>query len=101
MLNIFNKYEIIEEIKDSKIKTYLTRSIPTEKLIKEIHIKDINQYYLIRENFTKEENINEIVIEDDIIFLVIDNNKEINHKVDEFLTKILSDDSYIENERII
>ena len=84
-----------------EIKTYLTRSIPTEKLIKEIHIKDINQYYLIRENFTKEENINEIVIEDDIIFLVIDNNKEINHKVDEFLTKILSDDSYIENERII
>jgi len=87
---IWNKYKMIKEIKsNSNIKTYLTR---IEPIIKEIIIKNKDDYYRIYERLEKlkeELNIYEIIEENERIYIVIDNNDELLLKIDKL---ILSDE---------
>jgi len=98
---IWNKYKIIKEIgTNSNIKTYLTK---IEPIIKEIIPKNKEDYYIIKERLDKlkleeELNIYEIIEENDKIYIVIDNNKELLSKIDKL---ILSDKLDIKKETII
>ena len=98
-MNIWNKYKKIKEISsNSKIKTY---SVRIEPIIKEIIPKDIGDYYLIKDRLTNlsyEFKIYEIIEEGDRIFAVIDNNEELNLKIDKL---VLSDELEIQKEGII
>ena len=86
---IWNKYTIINEInKNSNIKTYLTR---IEPIIKEINYKNINEYYIIRERIERIKNkikIYDIIEEENNkIYIVIDNNKDIIIEIYNLLLK--------------
>ena len=93
---IWKKYEKIKEInKNEKIKTYLGR---IELIIKEIIIKDIKEFYKIRERLEKIKNIMkiyDIMEEKDKIYIVIENNEEMKKKIDEL---ILSEEKNIIKE---
>ena len=75
---IWNKYQLIKEIDiNTKIKTYLTR---IEPIIKEINIKNENEYYIIKERIERIKEIikiYDIIEEKDRIYIVI---KIINKK---------------------
>ena len=86
---IWNKYQKIKEINsNSNIKTYLTR---IEPIIKEINYKNINEYIIIREKIERIKNkikIYDIIEEEDNkIYIVIDNNKDILLEIDKLLLK--------------
>ena len=89
--NIWNKYEKIKEIdnKNSNVKTYLAK---IEPIIKEIKPKDKKDYISIYQKLEKIKNeikIFDIIDENDIIYIVIENNEEINNKVDKMLIEKL------------
>ena len=96
---IWNKYKIIQEINsNSNIKTYLAR---LEPIVKEIIPKDKDDYHKISERLNilkKEKDIYEILEEDNKIYIISDNNKEILLKIDEL---ILSEELNIKKEGII
>ena len=98
-MNIWNKYKKIKEISsNSKIKTY---SVRIEPIIKEIIPKDIGDFYLIKDRLTNlcyEFKIYEIIEEEERIYVVIDNDEELNLKIDKL---ILSDKLEIQKEGII
>ena len=99
MPSIWNKYTKIKEINSNQnVKTYLTR---IEPLIKEITPKDKDDYDIIYDslyNLKNELNIHDIIEENDKIYVIIDNNKEINDKIDKL---IKSDELNIEKEAIL
>ena len=85
--NIWNKYEKLKEIdnKNSNVKTYLAK---IEPIIKEIKPKDKMDYISIYQKLEKIKNeikIFDIIDENDIIYIVIENNEEINNKIDKIL----------------
>ena len=86
MPSIWNKYTKIKEINSNQnIKKYLTR---IEPLIKEITPKDKDDFYAIYDslyNLKNELNIHDIIEENDKIYVIIDNNKEINDKIDKLI----------------
>ena len=89
--NIWNKYEKIKEIdnKNSNVKTYLAK---IEPIIKEIKPKDKKDYISIYQKLEKIKNeikIFDVIDENDIIYVVIENNEEINNKVDKMLIEKL------------
>jgi len=98
---IWDKYKMIKEIKsNSNIKTYLAS---IEPIIKEIIPKNEDDYFTIFERLEKikeeeEINIYEIIEENERIYIVIDNNKELLSKIDKL---ILSDELDIRKEGII
>ena len=99
---IWDKYKRIKEIEsnNSKIKTYIASIRP---IVKEIIPNNKDDYYIIRERLEKlkeEEvlNIYEIIEENERIYIVIDNNKDILSNIDEL---ILSDALDIKKEGII
>ena len=98
-LTIWNKYKIIKEIdKNSNIKTYLAR---IEHIIKEISYKNKNEYLVIRERIEGIKNkikIYDIIEEENKIYLVIDNNKEIISELDKL---ILKDEIELKKEGIL
>ena len=77
---------MIKEINaNSNIKTYLTR---IEPIIKEINIKNENEYDIIKERLERIKDvikIYDIIEEKDRIYIVIDNNKEKMMKKDEMI----------------
>ena len=83
---IWNKYPKIKEINTKKnIKTYLTR---IEPLVKEITPENKDDFYEIYEclfNLKNELNIYDIIIENDNIYIILDNNRENNDKIDELI----------------
>ena len=86
---IWNKYKIIKEYdnKNINIKTYLTR---IEPIIKEINYKNINEYYIIKERIERIKNkikIYDIIEEENKIYIVIDNNKDIINEIDKIIIK--------------
>ena len=97
--SIWNKYKLIKEINNkSNIKTYLTK---IEPIIKEIIYKNKNEYYLIKERIEiiKEKiKIYDIIEEEDRIYIVIENNKEM---IKEFDKLILLDEIEIKKEGIL
>ena len=97
--NIWNKYTKLKEISsNSKIKTY---SAKIEPIIKEIIPTDINDFYIIKDlidNLKYQMNIFEIIEEDEKIYLVIDNNEELNKEMDKL---ILSDELEIQKEGVV
>ena len=99
MPSIWNKYKVIKEInKNSDINTYLTR---IEPIIKEIIIKNENEYNKIKERLERIKKIikiYDIIEEKDRIYIVIDNNEEIMMKIDKM---ILSEEVEIVKEGII
>ena len=96
MPSIWNKYTKIKEINSNQnVKTYLTR---IEPLIKEITPKDKDDYDIIYDslyNLKNELNIHDIIEENYKIYVIIDNNKEINDKIDKL---IKSEELNIEKE---
>ena len=94
---IWNKYKIIKEIdKNTNIKTYLAR---IEPIIKEISYNNINEYLIIREKLERIKNkIYEIIEEDNKIYIVIDNNKDIISEIDKL---ILANEIVIKKEGIL
>ena len=98
-LTIWNKYKIIKEIdKNLNIKTYLAR---IEHIIKEISYKYKNEYLVIRERIEGIKNkikIYDIIEEENKIYLVIDNNKEIISELDKL---ILKDEIELKKEGIL
>ena len=85
---IWNKYEKIKEIdnKNPNIKTYLVK---IEPIIKEIKPKDKSDYISIHQKIKKLKNeieIFDIIEENEIIYIVIENNEKLNNKVNEVLT---------------
>ena len=98
-MTIWNKYKIIKEIKsNSNIKTYLTR---IEPIVKEIIFRNKEEYNIIIERIEKLKNklnIYEIIEENNKLYIVIDNNKEILYKIDKL---ILSNELDIEKEGIL
>ena len=98
-LTIWNKYKIIKEIdKNSNSKTYLAR---IENIIKEISYKNKNEYLVIRERIEGIKNkikIYDIIEEENKIYLVIDNNKEIISELDKL---ILKDENELKKEGIL
>ena len=97
---IWNKYEKIKEINDnnSAIKTYIVK---IELIMKEIKPKDKEDYIIIYERLEKLKNeikIYDIIEENGIIYIVIENNEEINKKVDKIL---ISDELDIKKEGVI
>ena len=99
---IWDRYNIIKEIKsnNSNIKTYL---VNIEPIVKEIIPKNKDDYYKIIERIEKikeekEINIYEIIEENERIYIVIDNNKELSSEIDKL---ILSDELDIEKEGIV
>ena len=87
MPSIWNKYTKIKEIYSTpNVKTYLTR---IEPLIKEITPKNKDDYYIIYESLTNskyELNIYDIIEENDKIYVIFDNKKEINDKIDKLIS---------------
>jgi len=99
---IWAKYKMKKEIesKNSNIKTYLAR---IELIIKEIIPKNKDDYYTIIERIEKikeekEINIYETIEENERIYIVIDNNKELISEIEKL---ILSDELDIEKEGIV
>ena len=98
---IWKKYEKLKEMNEGKIsniRTYLAR---IETIIKEIKPKNKYDYILISrrlEESKREIKIFDIIEENDIIYIVLDNNEELNDKVDDLL---LSDKLDIKKEGII
>jgi len=96
---IWNKYKMIKEIEsNSNIKTYL---VSIEPIIKEITLKNKDDYYIINERLEelkKELNIYEIMEENERIYIVMENNEELLLKIDKL---ILSDEINIKREGII
>ena len=98
---IWNKYKKIKEIQNnnSKIKTYLTSTKP---IVKEIKIKDKDEYIIIKQRLEKIKEkkikIYDIIDNKEIIYIVIDNNEEISNKIDNI---ILSEKSNFIKEGII
>jgi len=99
---IWNKFKIIKEIKsnNSNIKTYLTR---IEPIVKEIIPKNKDDYYIIRERLEKIKEEEELYIfsiieENERLYIVIDNNKDLLSKIDKLIS---SSELYIEKEGII
>ena len=99
---IWDKYKMIKEIKSnhSNIKTYLTK---IEPVVKEIIPKNKDDYNIINERLekikeAKELNLNDIIEENERIYIVKDNNEEILYKIDKL---ILSDELDIKKEGII
>ena len=93
---IWNKYEKIKEIENSKIKAYLAK---IELIIKEIKLKDKDDYiqiYQRLEELRNEMKIYDIIEENEIIYIVIENNVELNNKVD----KIFTEELYIRKEGV-
>ena len=84
---IWNKYPKIKEINTKQnIKTYLTR---IEPLVKEITPENKDDFYEIYEslfNLKNELNIYDIIVENDNIYIILDNNRENNDKIDELIT---------------
>ena len=98
LLKIWNKYKKIKDIVNSNIKTYLAR---IEYIIKEIIPKNEDECSLIKEKLEIIKNIikiNEIIEEDNKLYVIIDNNEEITSKFDNL---ILSEKSIIEKESIL
>ena len=87
MPSIWNKYTKIKEINStSSVKTYLTR---IEPLVKEITPKNKDDYDIIYEKLTNlkyELNIYDIIEENDKIYVIFDNKKEINDKIDKLIS---------------
>ena len=84
---IWKKYEKLKEIgdKNQNIRTYLAR---IEPIVKEIKPKDKDEYFLITqrlEELRHQIKIFDIIEENDMIYIVLDNNEELNAKVDELL----------------
>ena len=97
---IWDKYKKIKEVEsnNSKIKTYIAS---IEPIIKEIKFENKNDYYIIKERLEKlkeELNIYEIIEENERIYIVIDNKRELLSKIDKL---ILSDELDIKKEGII
>ena len=75
--------EKIKEIPNNNIKTYLAR---IEPIIKEIKLNDKDEYiYEKLEKLKKEIKVYDIIEENEIIYLVIDNNQKSNNIVDNLL----------------
>ena len=94
---IWNKYEKIKEIENSKIKSYLAK---IEPIIKEIKHKDTDDYIQIYQGLEELKNeikIYDIIEENEIIYIIIENNEELNNKVD----KIFTEELYLKKEGII
>ena len=96
---VWNKYEKINQIyENSNIKTYLSR---IELNIKEIIPENIDEYELIREKiefFQNKIKIYDIIEEEDRLYIVIENDKEISTQIDNL---ILSKESDIQKEGIL
>ena len=97
---IWEKYEKLKEIgnENPNIKTYLVR---TEPIIKEIRPKNKEDYIIISqriEELKQEIKIYDIIEEKEVIYIVIENNEEINEKIDKLLT---SEEIDIKKEAII
>ena len=96
---ICNKYDIIKEMEiNSNIKTYLTR---IEPIIKEISYKNINEYIVIKERIERIKNkikIYDIIEEENKIYIVVENNKDIISEIDKL---ILKDEIEIKKEGIL
>lgn len=87
---IWNKYTKVEEIKSHpNIKIYLAR---VEPVVKIIITKDDNERSLIKEKLENlKRNINgiyEIIEDDNKIYVVLDNNRDILLRIDELLLEI-------------
>ena len=99
MPSILGKYDILSELCEfSNIKTYLTQSI---LIVKEIIPKNKDDYLIIRENLEVlkyQYNIYEIKEQNEKIYIVIDNNEELNSIIDKL---IFSEDIEIKKEAII
>ena len=99
MPSIWDKYKKIKEINSNQnVKTYLTR---IEPLIKEIIPKNKDDYDIIYDslyNLKNELNIYDIIEENDKIYIIMDNNMEINDKIDKL---IKSEELNIEKEAIL
>ena len=97
MPSIWDKYTKIKKINSNpQVKTYLAR---IEPLIKEIIPKDKNDYNSIYNslyNLKNELNIYDIIEENFRIYIIIDNNKNINDKIDKLIIK--SEESIIKRE---
>ena len=81
---VWKKYEKLKEIgnENSNIKRYLAI---IEPIIKEIKPKNKDDYILIIqkiEEIRQEMKIYDIIEENEVIYIVIENNKEINKKFD-------------------
>ena len=85
---IWNKYQKVKEIENnSNIKTYLTR---IEPIIKEISYKNKNEYYIIRDRIERIKDkikIYDIIEEDNKIYIVIENNKDMIKEIDKIILK--------------
>ena len=97
---IWEKYEKLKEIgnENSNIKTYLAR---IEPIIKEIKPKNKDEYILIIqkiEEIKQKIKIYDVIEENEVIYLIIENNKEINAKIDKLL---ISEELDIKKEGII
>ena len=96
---IWKKNKIIKEINSNlNTKTYLVR---IEPIVKEIIPKNINEYIIRREKLEKLKNnykINEIIEENNKIYIVIDNNNDIISEIDKLL---VSNENNIKKEGII
>ena len=84
---IWKKYEKLKEIlsKNENIKTYLAR---IEPIVKEIKPKDTDDFILIRqrlEELKQKMKVYDIIIEQQTIYVVLENNEEMNTKVDQLL----------------
>ena len=98
LLKLWDKYEKIKEFVNSNIKTYLAK---IKYIIKEIVPKNKDECFLIKEKLEIIKNIikiNEIIEEDNKLYVIIDNNEEIASKFDNL---ILSEKSIIEKECIL
>ena len=85
--SIWDKYSILKEInKNSYIKTYLTR---IEPIVKEIIPKNNYELLIIKERLESIKNIikiYDIIEENDIIYVVIDNDDELISKFDQLMS---------------
>ena len=82
--NIWDKYKKIKEINNnSRIKTYLAR---IEPIIKEILPKDKDDYCTIYEHLEEfKEKIYEIIEQNNKIYIVMENNKELMNRIDDLI----------------
>ena len=97
---IRKKYQKLKEVesKTENVKTYLAR---IEPIIKEIKPKDKKDFFLISqklEDIKQKVKIYDIIEEEEVIYVVLDNNEELNAKVDQLL---FSKELDIEKEGVV
>ena len=99
MPSIWNKYTKVKEMSSiQNVKTYLAK---IEPLVKEITPKDKDDYdeiYITLCDAKDELNIYDIIEENDKIYVIIENNKEVEDKIDKLIS---NEKSGIQKESIL